>query len=58
MTLTPIDRSTPSHELVWAARRTFFGAPGVGGLEDLDAQAVFLGVPYDAGPPQPGNRTG
>jgi agmatinase len=58
VTATPIDQSTPSHELVWAAPRTFFGAPSVRDLGALDAQVAFLGVPYDAGTPQPGNRTG
>jgi agmatinase len=53
-----IDRSTPSQELVDAAPRTFFGAPRVDDLAALDAQVAFLGVPYDAGTPQPGNRTG
>ena len=58
MDLVPIDPSTPSQELVWAAPRTFFGAPSVRDLDALDAQVAFLGVPYDAGTPQPGNRTG
>lgn len=58
MTSTPIDQSTPSRELVWVAPRTFFGAPSVRDLGDLDARVAFLGVPYDAGTPQPGNRTG
>jgi agmatinase len=49
---------TPSQELVWAAPRTFFGSPSVRDLDALDAQVAFLGVPYDAGTPQPGNRTG
>ena len=58
MDLVPIDPSTPSQELVWAAPRTFFGAPSVRDLDALEAQVAFLGVPYDAGTPQPGNRTG
>ncbi|MDP9227964.1 MAG: arginase family protein [Actinomycetota bacterium] len=58
MDLTPIDPSTPSQELVWAAPRTFFGSPSLRDLDALDAQVAFLGVPYDAGTPQPGNRTG
>ena len=40
------------------APRTFFGAPSVRDLGALDTQVAFLGVPYDAGTPQPGNRTG
>jgi len=58
MNLVPIDRSTPSQELVGAVPRTFFGSPSVRDLDALDAQVAFLGVPYDAGTPQPGNRTG
>jgi agmatinase len=58
MALPPIDSSTPIPELIWAAPRTFFGAPSVADLARLDAQVAFLGVPYDAGTPQPGNRTG
>jgi len=58
MSAPPIDHSTPAHELVRAAPRTFFGAPSVHDLGELDAQVAFLGVPYDAGTPQPGNRTG
>jgi len=38
--------------------RTFFGAPAVSDLEALDADVAFVGVPFDAGTPQPGNRTG
>ena len=38
--------------------RTFFGAPAASGLEGLGVDVVFLGVPFDAGTPQPGNRTG
>ena len=37
---------------------TFFGVPGVRDLDGLDAQVAFLGVPYDAGTPQPGVPTG
>ena len=58
MNRAPIDPSTPSRDLVAAAPRTFFGSPGVRDLDALDAQVAFLGVPYDAGTPQPGNRTG
>ncbi len=32
--------------------------PGVGDLDTLDAQVAFLGVPYDAGTPEPGIPTG
>ena len=58
MNLVPIDSSTPPQELVWAMPRTFFGAPGIPDIDELDAQVAFLGVPWDAGTPQPGNRTG
>jgi agmatinase len=44
--------------LTRAAPRTFFGAPAVADLETLDARVAFLGVPFDGGTPQPGNRTG
>jgi agmatinase len=44
--------------LISSAPRTFFGAPSVTDLDRLDAQVAFLGVPYDGGTPQPGNRTG
>jgi agmatinase len=54
----PIDRSTSGDALVWRSPGTFFGVPGVRSLDDLDAQVAFLGVPFDAGTPQPGNRTG
>lgn len=53
----PIDASTAVSDLIWSAPRTFFGIPS-GSLDDLDAQVAFLGVPYDGGTPQPGNRTG
>ena len=56
MDLVPIDPSTPSQELVWAAPRTFFGVPSVRDLDALDAQVAFLGVPYDGGTPEPGVR--
>ena len=53
-----IDRSTPEDALVRRASGTFFGVPRAVDLDDLDAQVAFLGVPFDAGTPQPGNRTG
>jgi agmatinase len=40
------------------APRTFFGVPSLRDLDMLDAQVAFLGVPYDAGTPQPGLPTG
>lgn len=40
------------------APHTFFGAPAVPEIEDLSAEVAFLGVPYDAGTPQPGLPTG
>jgi agmatinase len=55
---TRIDRSTPDTALVRRAASTFFGVPGVSGLDDLGVRVAFLGVPFDAGTPQPGNRTG
>ena len=53
-----IDSSTSAHDLVSTAPRTFFGAPSVRDLAALDTQVAFLGVPFDGGTPQPGNRTG
>jgi agmatinase len=47
-----------SGPLRWPAPRTFFGAPSVADLDALDAQVALIGVPYDGGTPQPGNRTG
>lgn len=52
-----IDGSTAAGDLLWAAPRTFFGVPSAP-IDDFDAQVAFLGVPYDGGTPQPGNRTG
>jgi agmatinase len=40
------------------APRTFFGVPSVRDLDTLHAQVAFLGVPYDAGTPEPGLPTG
>ena len=45
-------------EVVVAGARTFFGVPAAGDLESVTAQVAFLGVPFDGGTPQPGNRTG
>ena len=56
MAAASIDGSTAARELVWGAPRTFFGAPSVDDLESLDAQVAFLGIPFDGGTPQPGNR--
>jgi agmatinase len=53
-----IDDSTPARQLVWTEPWTFFGVPAVSDLDDLRAQVAFLGVPYDAGTPQPGVPTG
>jgi agmatinase len=38
--------------------RTFYGVPASADLDALDAEVAFVGVPFDAGTPQPGNRTG
>jgi arginase family enzyme len=32
--------------------------PAAGDLANLTAQVAFLGVPFDGGTPQPGNKTG
>jgi agmatinase len=53
-----IDHSTPARNLIWTDPRTFFGVPAVSDLGDLGAQVAFLGVPHDAGTPQPGIPTG
>jgi agmatinase len=58
MTLAPIDATTRAPDLVSIAPRTFFGAPSVSDLDALHAHVAFLGVPYDGGTPQPGDRTG
>jgi len=44
--------------LVTTGARTFFGVPSVVELANVTAQVAFLGVPFDGGTPQPGNRTG
>ncbi len=38
--------------------RTFFGVPAISDLNALEVDVAFVGVPFDAGTPQPGNRTG
>jgi agmatinase len=38
--------------------RTFFGVPAAADVTNVTAQVAFLGVPFDGGTPQPGNRTG
>ena len=45
-------------EVVTTGARTFFGVPAAADLAAVSAQVAFLGVPYDGGTPQPGNRTG
>jgi agmatinase len=45
-------------DVLTAGARTFFGVPSVADLADVTAQVAFLGVPFDGGTPQPGNRTG
>jgi agmatinase len=44
--------------LIDPAPRTFFGVPSVSVRDALHAQVAFLGVPYDAGTPEPGIPTG
>jgi agmatinase len=44
--------------LVTTGARTFFGVPSVAELANVTAEVAFLGVPFDGGTPQPGNRTG
>jgi agmatinase len=44
--------------LLDSAPPTFFGAPSLDDLGALDAQVALLGVPYDAGTPQPNVPTG
>ena len=53
-----IDGGAPAEALVRRPQSTFFGVPGVVGPDDLGVRVAFLGVPFDAGTPQPGNRTG
>src|SRR6185437_8519493 len=45
-------------EVLTTGARTFFGVPAVVDLAGVTAQVAFLGVPFDGGTPQPGNRTG
>jgi agmatinase len=49
---------TEMPEVVTTGARTFFGVPAAADLAAVTAQVAFLGVPYDGGTPQPGNRTG
>src|ERR1700761_5231673 len=44
--------------LVTTGARTFFGVPSVTDVASVTTQVAFLGVPFDGGTPQPGNRTG
>jgi agmatinase len=54
----PGDPSISAYNLLSNAPRTFFDVPSVRDLGALETQVAFLGVPFDAGTPQPGNRTG
>jgi agmatinase len=45
-------------EVLTTGARTFFGVPAAVDLANVTAQVAFLGVPFDGGTPQPGNRTG
>ncbi|HTT29503.1 MAG TPA: arginase family protein [Solirubrobacteraceae bacterium] len=45
-------------EMLATGARTFYGVPAVAELAGVRAQVAFLGVPFDGGTPQPGNRTG
>lgn len=47
-----------THELLADGVRTFFGVPATSDLDGLDVDVAFLGVPFDAGTPEPHNRTG
>ena len=51
----PIDVSTRTEELLGDGPRTFFGVPSVGTSTRC---GVASSVPFDAGTPQPGHRTG
>ncbi len=44
--------------LLTTGARTFFGVPSTQDLATVTGQVAFLGVPFDGGTPQPGNRTG
>ena len=52
------DASARAHELLACGPRTFYGVPALADLDALEADVAFVGVPFDAGTPQPGNRTG
>lgn len=45
-------------DVLQAGARTFFGVPTAVDPTKVTAQVAFLGVPFDGGTPQPGNRTG
>jgi agmatinase len=45
-------------DVLTTGARTFFGVPAAVDLAKVTAQVAFLGVPFDGGTPQPGNRTG
>lgn len=52
------DRPQELGPLLADGARTFYGVPGAADLDALKADVAFLGLPFDAGTPQPGNRTG
>ena len=58
MELSSSDRQSGMAELVTTGARTFFGVPAAVDPASVTAQVAFLGVPFDGGTPQPGNRTG
>ena len=45
-------------EVLTPGARMFFGVPCTSDLDDVTAHVAFLGLPFDGGTPQPGNRTG
>jgi hypothetical protein len=51
-------RVNTTARLIDPAPWAFFGTPSLSDLGALDAQVAFLGVPYDAGTPEPGIPTG
>ena len=52
------ERGADLSQVFTSGARTFFGVPPVVDLGSVTAQVAFLGVPFDGGTPQPGNRTG